>query len=178
MENGLQQSIDMAVLNPLERILLITDGTVTEILQAYYREPINLIKLSEKISTNREIDLLDVRVGEEVLERQILLQGRDSGRTYIYAESLIAIEKFDDELRASMRDTLLNSNLPLGRLWLDHRLETFKEMVSQRQEKAHNLCSIFDIPNDHHVVLRTYRVFSRKKKIMLITEMFPLNYLD
>jgi len=134
----------MAVLNPLERILLITDGTVTEILQAYYREPINLIKLSEKIST----------------------------------ESLIAIEKFDDELRASMRDTLLNSNLPLGRLWLDHRLETFKEMVSQRQEKAHNLCSIFDISNDHHVVLRTYRVFSRKKKIMLITEMFPLNYLD
>jgi chorismate-pyruvate lyase len=178
MNNAPVGQLDFSDLSNIERILLTTDGTLTEILQAYYREPINLIKLSEKITTSREIDILDVQAGEEVLERTILLQGRHSQKTFVYAESIIAIEKFDPSLRESMRNCLLNSDVPLGRLWLEHRLETFKEMVEQNQASANSINSFFNISKDHLMLLRTYRVFSQNKKIMLITEKFPRNYLD
>ena len=178
MNTAFSSKLDFADLSNIERILMTTDGTLTEILQAYYREPINLVKLSEKLTTASEIDVLDVCSGEEVLERTILLQGKHSKKTFVYAESIIAIEKLDTSLRSSMRNWLLNSDVPLGRLWLEHRLETFKEMIDQDQAAANHLQSFFDIPREHPLLTRTYRVFSQNKKIMLITEKFPRNYLD
>ena len=42
--------VDAAKLSPLQRTLLITDGTLTEILEAHFLEPIELRKLSQQIS--------------------------------------------------------------------------------------------------------------------------------
>ena len=53
---GRLQGIDAGRLAPLQRVLLITDGTLTEILEAYLLEPIELVKISERVVTGKDVN--------------------------------------------------------------------------------------------------------------------------
>src|ERR1700733_5844622 len=160
--------IDVHSLAPLQRILLVNDGTLTEILEAAFLEPIELVKISQNIIT-AETQHAKIFPGQKnILERKILLRGGKSGRNYAYAESLIALAG----LGAAFRDELLASNTPLGRLWLEHRLETFKEMREIRRQPAHDLGRFFACAGDEPLLVRTYHVFSAAKLLMAITEYF------
>nr|MDP9127381.1 chorismate pyruvate-lyase family protein [Pseudomonadota bacterium] len=115
-----------AGLTPLQRVLLTTDGTLTDILEAFLLEPIGLIKLEQTMAlAAQHDDELAPETGENFLERKILLRGSKSARNFVYAESTIAIGR----LAAALGQALLHSDTPLGRLWLEHRLETFKELI-------------------------------------------------
>jgi len=127
LHNSLTRShIDPSVLSPFQRILLTTDGTLTDILEAYLFEPIQIVKLSERlVSVVDDITPLELKAGSDVVERKILLRGKISSKNFIYAESIIATERLSQEFKNS----LMNSQIPLGRLWISHKLETFKEIV-------------------------------------------------
>jgi chorismate-pyruvate lyase len=155
---------------PLQRVLLITDGTLTEILEATFLERIRLVKVAQRLvpATSSHSQL---EPGEEdlVMERKILLRGTDSGRNYAYAESLVAI----DRLSSPLRDALLISQTPLGRLWREHRLETFKELVDVHCRPASSLAHYFDCKDTSPLLARTYRVYSARRPVMVISEYFP-----
>ncbi len=164
---------DVTSLEPLQRVLLVTDGTLTEILEANFFERIRLVKISQKvIPATSAHALLDPSPGEVLIERKILLQGEESHRNFAYAESLIAVDKLDP----SFRSKLLDSNTPLGRLWLEHKLETFKELPEVRCQRADDLCRYFECPDNAPLLVRTYRVFSSSRPVMAITEYFPAAY--
>jgi len=162
-------------LDPVQRVLLVTDGTLTEILEAIFLERIELIKLAQEIVTaTASHAMLDISPGqnETLIERKVLLRGGESGTNYAYAESLIAA----DRLGAAFRDELLNSNTPLGRLWLEHRLETYKDLQSVEFERAEHLSRYFACTTACPLFVRTYRVFSACRPVMLIAEHFPTKY--
>jgi chorismate-pyruvate lyase len=160
-------------LDPLQRILLITDGTLTEILEATLLEPISLVKVAQDFIPAAESDaMLEPEQGEIFMERQILLRGSRSGRNYVYAKSVLAV----DRLGSKFRDELLESQTPLGRLWLEHKLETFKELLEVRCLAADGLARHFDCPASGLLLARTYRVYSRSRPVMSITEYFPISY--
>jgi len=164
---------DVNWLEPLQRVLLVTDGTLTEILEANFFERIRLVKISQNvISATASHGLLDPNPGEVLIERKILLQGEGSHRNYAYAESLIAVDRLDP----SFRNELLDSDTPLGRLWLEHRLETFKELHEVRCQRANALCQYFECDDATPLLVRTYRVFSGSRPVMIITEHFPTAY--
>ena len=165
--------LDVTSLEPLQRVLLVTDGTLTEILEANFFERIRLVKVSQSvISATASHALLDPSPGEALIERKILLQGAESQRNYAYAESLIAV----DRLGQSFRDELLNSDTPLGRLWLEHKLETFKELQEVRSQPADGLYRYFECTDATPLLVRTYRVFSTSRPVMVITEYLPTTY--
>lgn len=165
--------IEPSRLSAFQRILLTTDGTLTEILEAYLFEPIQIVKLSEEIIlTTQDIPPLGLKSGSEVIERKVLLQGKISRKNFIYAESLLVHER----LEPKFRDELLKSKIPMGRLWLEHKIETFKEIIDSSQQLAENLSNYFKIPTEDRMLSRTYRVFSNHQPIMIITEKFPENY--
>ena len=95
MRQDLNQSlirnhIDPSKLSTFQRIVLTTDGTLTEILEAYLFEKIRVVKLSEGIvSVNQDILPLKVQQRSEVIKRKILLQGKISRKNFIYAESVL-----------------------------------------------------------------------------------------
>src|SRR5271167_196927 len=164
---------DVKSLEPLQRVLLVTDGTLTEILEANFFERIRLVKISQRvISATASHVLLEPDPGEALIDRKILLQGEESHRNYAYAESLIAV----DRLGQSFHDQLLDSNTPLGRLWLEHKLETFKELKEGRSQPASGLSHYFECSEAAPLLVRTYRVFSAAKPVMVITEHFPISY--
>jgi chorismate-pyruvate lyase len=167
------EALDIESIEVLQRVLLITDGTLTEILEAWRLERIVLIKLAHQaLRDPRSDELLQVQKGEQVLERRVLLCGEKSNINYVYAESLIAV----DRLGTNFKHDLLHSNIPLGQLWLTHRLETLKEMVTIRRQPAGRLSEHFKIRPDAPIFVRTYRVFSGAIPVMLITEHFPTTY--
>ncbi len=174
LDDSLARShIEPSKLSPFQRILLTADGTVTEILEAYLFEPIRIVKLPEEIAvTKQDIPDLNLTAGNEVIDRKILLQGKISRKNFIYAESIIVPER----LEPKFRDQLLNSKIPIGKLWLEHRSETFKEIVESSEEPAEKLSDYFQIQKEDKMLSRTYRVFSDRQPIVMITEKFPASY--
>lgn len=162
---------DMRQLSRLQRVLLTTDGTLTEILEAYFLECVQLIKLSECLNHSPiSIPMLNVAQQERVIERNILLRGSVSKRNFVYAESIVVVDRLDMELQ----EKLTTTQVPMGRLWLEHKLETFKEMIEIKRESAGELAGYFNVQPDEDILARTYRVFSKKVPIILITEKFPV----
>ena len=163
---------DASSLDLLQRVLLACDGTLTDTLEAALLEPIVLHKISLNIApAGIAIAALEVDAGSEIMERTILLRGQTSGRNYVYAESLLVL----DRLPAGFRKDLIESNVPLGRLWSEHRLETWKELLSVQRGRMGALAQYF-AGNDADVLTRQYRVISSGRPLMLITESFPVVY--
>ncbi|MFK8066880.1 MAG: chorismate pyruvate-lyase family protein [Gammaproteobacteria bacterium] len=173
LEQSLSESdLDLKNLSPFQRILLTTDGTVTEILEAQFWEKINLIKLfQQQTICDVDVPYLDIKSGTEILTRKILLQGDDTKTNYIYAESILVPEKLDQNLQQG----LINTDKPLGRLMIEAKTETYREILSCKQEKSDELNEHFDQNPDSDLVSRTYRVFANQKPIILITEKFLKN---
>ncbi|HBB32147.1 MAG TPA: DUF98 domain-containing protein [Cyanobacteria bacterium UBA8803] len=178
MRDDLQQSLTRSHINPstlstFQRILLTTDGTLTDILEAYLFEQIQVIKLSEEfIAISHALPLMGLKEGAEVIERKIFLQGKISRKKYIYAESIIVPERLDEHFRHE----LLKTRTPIGKIWFEQRVETFKEIVDSAKEPANTLASHFKIEPSENMLSRTYRVFSNRQPVMMITEKFPESY--
>ncbi len=180
MRNDLDQSlhrshIDPSKLSIFERILLTTDGTVTDMLEAYFFEQIQLVKLSEQaIKLDHDIPEMDLSQGADVIERKILLQGKISRRNYIYAESILVLDRLPPEFRAE----LLETKTPIGKIWLEQKVETFKEILDTGKQPANGLSTYFNISEDEPVLFRTYCVRSNRQPTMMITEKFPKMYFN
>jgi chorismate-pyruvate lyase/acyl carrier protein len=178
MRRDLEQSLSRRSINPLtlsafQRILLTTDGTVTEILEAFSGESIHVVKLFQEVSVlDRAISALELPWGQHVLRRSILLQGRMSLVNFIYADSVIALDHLDE----GVRDGLLQSKKPIGLLVLERRIETFKEILDCGREPAGPVAHHFHIDPDASLIFRSYRVITQGRPIMLITEKFPETY--
>jgi len=166
--------LDLQALPLLQRILLVSDGTLTDTIEAAFLEQIGVRKTAVDVSAvTSRIDALDLDVGHAAMRRSIVLFGKSTGRSYLYAESLIAV----DRLPPRFREELLESDKPLGRLWVDHKLETYKELLVVTRRAVGDLARHFEAykPNREFLV-RTYRVISGARPLMLITEYVPDSY--
>jgi chorismate-pyruvate lyase len=159
-------------LSILQRILLITDGTVTDVLEAYANEPIRVVKLEQNFdSVDADQPELDLPPSGRVLRRTVLLQGALSGQNFLFADSVITPQGLDPEIV----DGLVGSDRPVGRLLAQHRVETFREIVALGFELAGTCAEYFDVEPTSRLVFRTYRILVRQQPVMRITEKFPLS---
>jgi chorismate-pyruvate lyase len=180
LRHDLEESLERRAINPLtlsafQRILLTTDGTVTEILEAYSGESIRVVKLHQDVTIlERAVASLELPWGEPVLRRSILLQGHMSLVNFLYADSIIALDRLTD----GVRDGLLTSKKGIGMLILEHRIETFKEILDCGIEPAAGLAEYFQVEPEASIIQRTYRMLSGGRPIMVITEKFPSSYFQ
>jgi chorismate-pyruvate lyase len=163
-------NVPMAALPPFLRTLLVTDGTVTKSLEAFYWEPIDVETVSQAISqAEADIEWLDVGSGEAIIARRVHLRGRASRVVYTSANSLIRPGLIPETLR----DGLMAGALGIGELIRDCGLETYRELLEigaggstppgDRAEPAAG-------PHIH----RTYRIVVGGRPAILVTEYFPL----
>lgn len=150
-------------LPPFLRALLVTDGTVTKALEAYFWEPVIVDTLRQEcIDAEAEIPWVEVSPGDPVLVREALLRGGDSQRHYVRAFSVIR----SGLIPASFRERLINREIGIGVLIRDSGLESFREVMEVGIESA---------PIDGDPALfRTYRIIIDGKPVILISETFPI----
>ncbi|HVE45663.1 MAG TPA: chorismate pyruvate-lyase family protein [Acidimicrobiales bacterium] len=156
---------------PLARVLLTTDGTVTRIIEAYADEPVGVVKLVHELSDqgHGRCPELDLGHDQPLLRRTILLQGRRSGTNWLYAEALVAW----DRLPPAVREGLQETDEAIGPLLADARVETWKEVLASGREPAGSCADYFGIDPSACLLVRTYRVVSCQRPVMVVTEKFP-----
>ncbi len=161
--------------NSFQRMLMKANGTVTAMLEAYLAEPIQVVKLSENL-TDMELKIPNIQLNkkEKVISRRVLLKGEISRRNFIYADSLILINNLEERFS----NELLNTKKPIGKLWSEQKVETFKEIIDSGKEPANELSNYFCIEPEDILLYRTYSVSSQGKVTMIITEKFPDNYFS
>jgi chorismate-pyruvate lyase len=166
------QLIDLKNLSLLQRIVLISNGTLTELLEHLVNEPLEVVKIHESIDASDEIAYLDLPKNHQLITREICLQGKNSGQNWLYAKSKIVLNR----LPSLFREDLLASQIPIGKLWAKHRVGTYKEIEPPFCETAQNLAIHFNIAPEDELLGRTYRVFSNQQPMMMLTEKFPASY--
>ena len=157
----------------LQRLMLFTDGRITDIVQAYSGETVEAIKLSQElISLEQPLPALKLIGKEKVVNRSIVLQGKVSKTNYLYADSVLVLNRLDRRIR----DDLVFSSKPIGKLLREYKVETFREILECGIEPARSLAPYFQIEETADIIFRTYRVLIDRSPVMLITEKFPSSH--
>jgi chorismate-pyruvate lyase len=158
------EPIPIETLPPFLRALLVTDGTVTKILEAYFWEPVAVDTLSQEfVTAEAEIRWIDVRRGDRIMVRRACLRGADSANHYAFAVSLIRTEL----IPAHFRQRLIDREIGIGALIRDSGLESYREVMEVGVEPSTGEA-------DSGGVFRTYRIIIGSEPVILITETFPL----
>ncbi|NND36241.1 MAG: DUF98 domain-containing protein [Gammaproteobacteria bacterium] len=162
--------VDPASLTPLMRALLVIDGTVTKILEAYFLEPVDVQRISQSTDKLGAADVwLDADAGERIVNREVVLVGRESQRVYTYAQSTIMRDRLTDRMEAGLDA----DNFGLGRILLDSAAEMRRECLWYGRQRLANPPPPMSAHADEALVSRTYRVIKDGAPLMMITERFP-----
>jgi chorismate-pyruvate lyase len=163
--------VDLRDLTQFQRTLLVTEGTLEKFLEAWMLEPIMIRHVSqEETGTDREIPLLGLPAGEKIIKRQVLLTGKYSGTPFVFAKSLYALERLEQILRTD----LSRSDMGLGKIIREHRIETFFQMVLFGKKKAGLIGPYFHIDKNEMLLFRRFRIYIKQEPAALITEKFPI----
>ncbi len=162
--------VALEALPPFLRALLVTDGTVTKILEAFFWEPVNVLtQRQEFIAAERAIPWIRVAAGDRVLVREAHLRGADSDTLYATAFSVIRTE----HIPAEFRQRLINREIGIGVLIRDSGLESYREVMEM--EMASDGDAVSTDFGTQDTLLRTYRIIIGSEPVILITESFPVS---
>jgi chorismate-pyruvate lyase len=168
--NGKAELFDFEALPPFLRTLLVTDGTVTKSLEAYFWEPVVIENLGQETAAiPDDVETLGMKRGETALRREVLLKGGETGCVYAYATSLLRLEALPHQVRAD----LLYGLIGIGEILRERGLETYREILDMGHETDAPLDDAFDGGSNGEWIYRTYRVMLSHQPAMLITEKFP-----
>jgi len=169
-------TIPLSDLSPFLRALLVTDGTVTKALEAYFWEPVTVDTLEQRFETAAEpVPWIGLAAGDACLIRDARLRGVHSGRAFAEALSLIRTELIPPDFRRR----LIAREIGIGALIRDSGLESYREVLDvglehgggPRRDPAGAGAGAADSGPS---VFRTYRIIIGGRPVILITECFPL----
>lgn len=150
------------------RVLLTTDGTVTKSLEAYFWEPISVVRTGQDVLSadlDSRVRFLDNQPECDALSRSALwrrevdLVGQQSKTTYVSASSLIDPAK----LPRSLAEGLSQGQLGIGGVIRELGLETYREIVGVGQ-------------GSNNTLWRSYRLYFQHEVLMQIRETFHLQH--
>ncbi len=154
--------LQLRELPPFLRALLVTDGTVTKILEAYFWEPVAVDTLEQRFETALQpVPAIQIQTGDQCLIRDARLRGTETGRSFAAAYSLIRTELIPD----GFRQRLIDREIGIGVLIRDSGLESYREVLEVGLDR---------LAGGGQAVCRTYRIIIDKRPVILITECFPL----
>ena len=170
---GMMETVERQVrrLSPLQKVLLLTDGSVTILLEAASDEQIEVRTMAQEIvpADAVQAERLACAIGDPVNRRVVNLVGARSGQVFVHAVSFTPL----DRLGPGARDDLLAADIPIGRILLRHRMETRRELSEVRVAPAGStLGGLFALAPDAPVLYRCYVIIHREKPLISIEERF------
>ncbi len=159
-------------LPPFLRTLLVTDGTVTKSLEAWFWEPVVVTpRQQHRQVLDAPLESLSAGAGDELLRREVCLTGKDSGRDYACARSLLRLAALPEGMRAGM----LEGRIGIGELLREQGVETYREiiMLDYLRRGRHQDALLRQFDDD--LVSRSYRIQVSGEPAILVTEYFPVS---
>lgn len=152
------------------RILIASNGTLTRILGIVADDEVVVQIVEQHVhGAAPQISGLEQLPGGRILQRRILLNGRSSGRSFVAAESLVAV----DLLPHAITTALLETERPIGEIMASSALETFKEAADVWIGRPPDWLALAGYQTSKPaIVARRYRVISGGQPAIIITEYF------
>jgi chorismate-pyruvate lyase len=164
-------------LSLFQKVLLATDGTVTDLLKLYVGADVRARKISQNLAARHQLGPIPAafRVPAEtlLLQREIVLEAShaDRAEALVHATSFFVFGRFSRAIQTA----LLESDVPIGTLWRNERLEMYREVVEQAIERRADVAVHLGLPIDTPLVTRAYVIYHQAMPLGLITERFALN---
>lgn len=176
VRNSRQESLNMQALPPFLRTLLVTDGTVTKILEAYFWEEVAVDLIDQQVVSLQEtLPLIEKNAGDKVVKREVRLRGVQTNNVYAYATSYFKTEVLGEKLSQE----LLSGSIGIGELLREIGLETFREISDFGQERHKLGENASDTSKSNsgfeEVIYRTYVISLDGRRGIQIQERFPID---
>ena len=163
--------LQLSTLPPFLRVLLVTDGTVTKSMEAYFWEPIEIDVLAHSyMSSEREYADIDVVPGDPILRRCVILRGKISRTAYAFAESVMA----GNRIPSDMKRKLIEDTQGIGALLRESRKETYRELSRVKRADAGEWAVHLGMDKNAGVLLRDYKIHLDGQAAIQIEEVFPI----
>ncbi len=165
-------------LSPIQKILLGTDGSVTQLLEAITgKQVVITTRVQEIISASHSIaQKLEILPGSPVNHRVVEIKNIDSGDALIYAISFAPV----DNLPHEFLNDLFRADIPIGKIITQHRLEARREIlnVDVRPASGEN-AELFKMYRNEPLLSREYQIIHGGRPLIFIQEQFPYHkFLD
>lgn len=173
-------------LSVFQKVLLLTDGSVTEMLSVYCGgAPIRARKLGQWLHDDGLPATLAIPPANPAesapavaagatpwLERRIVLEAgpADDAQALVYASSAFRL----DGLSPATRHGLLHTDTPIGALWLAERCEMHREIIDLRLTRQPEVALQLGLEAEASLAARQYRLWQGGAPVGWISETFAL----
>ena len=158
-------------LSALQKLILLTDGSVTTLLEVITGKPVTVSTLVQRIvKADHEIaELLEIEEEDSLNYRVVTLRNIDSEKPLIYAESYTPISRLQKEFKYD----LMKADVPIGNIMQERKIESRREIEKIEMIFNDEFNEIFDVPYHVPMLSRTYNIISNNMVLIRITETFP-----
>lgn len=171
VHNRHQNAMDMEALPPFLRTLLVTDGTVTKSLEAFFWENIRVdMRMQEQCLLTQDLPFIHAKTGDHALKREVVLAGVKTNDIYAYATSYLVTGLLEDNVKKQM----LEGKIGIGELLREIGLETYREIVDFGREVFNEGTNENGDPKYVEAIYRTYVINIGGHPAIQITERFPI----
>jgi beta-ribofuranosylaminobenzene 5'-phosphate synthase len=165
-------------ISPVQKFLLGTDGSVTQILESITGKKVVIRTLVQQVvpADRTAAGNLGIAEGDPVNYRIVEIRTEEDGEVLIYAVSYTPINRLSSEFR----DDLMKADIPIGRIISRHHIEARREILSARVMPASDeMGRVFGICKNEPLLSRQYQIIHAEKPLIFIEEQFPYNrFLD
>jgi chorismate-pyruvate lyase len=159
---------DVANLSSLEADLGRASGTVTAFLEHLVGEPIDAGERCQTTTKAEVPNSLRVAEGHPLIFRTAALRGRTSGRSYLYAETVLVPSR----LSANCCQRLESTSDPIGRILEEEGITITRQPLGGPAPGSAPVSPEARRAVGDHLLARTYRVDAEGAPLMVITEWF------
>jgi len=172
IETDSGSSFDLTELPSFLRTLLVTDGTVTKSLEAWFWEKVKIEPVSNNLEVlNYDVAGLEVERGDKVLNREVVLKGEQSNNIFATARSTVSLKYLPSEIVSALE----KGEIGIGELLREKGIETYRDIfnINYFSILPHNDHLLFSMQSD--VLSRSYRIRVNGYPAIKVTEFFPIN---
>lgn len=170
--NDLGTELDLKKLSSFLRTLLVTDGTVTKSLEAWFWEKVKIEPLTNQLETLEEQVLgLEAEYGDKVLQREVILKGVESDTIFATARSTVSLKHLPKDISLALE----KGEIGIGELLREKDVETYRDIfnINHFSDSSTNdsLLSLLE----SEVLSRSYRIRVNGHPAIIVSEFFPVN---
>lgn len=154
-------------------VFLGHDGSMTRLLELSIGGPVSLRTIGQKVVPCPELpsSFLEVRAGEPVNERDILILRSLDERPLLHARSYTPLSRLEPGFRRDM----MRADIPIGRIMRAHRIEARREILEVGYlDSDPVLGSLLRTPGPY--IWRRYNIITGGKPLITIRESLPVSF--
>lgn len=154
------------------KALLITDGSVTSLLECFSGSPVSIRTISQQVipAPPNIAEEMQISAGDLVNHRIVGIYDRDLDVPLIHAVSYCPVHRLPDHARRS----LMQADIPIGHILRDEKMESRREIAGIRTVRGSEIPAGFPAPGPgQRLFARRYQIIHQNLPLFNIEEFVP-----